>query len=72
MDLGKRIPPLVGWIDVVEQAPDGTITVADLKTASKRYSDHTVHGKRAAHLLLRWEHRRSASTEIHTFVWTCF
>ena len=41
--LGKRLPPLVGWIDVVEQAPDGTVTVADLKTASKRYSDHTVH-----------------------------
>jgi putative RecB family exonuclease len=44
VDLGKRIPPLVGWIDVVEQAPDGTVTVADLKTASKRYSDNTVHG----------------------------
>jgi putative RecB family exonuclease len=43
IDLGKRIPPLVGWIDVVEQAPDGTITVADLKTASKRYSENTVH-----------------------------
>jgi len=44
VDLGKRVPPLVGWIDVVEQAPDGTVTVADLKTASKRYSDQTVHG----------------------------
>jgi len=44
IDLGKRVPPLVGWIDVVEQSPDGTITVADLKTASKRYSDSTVHG----------------------------
>jgi putative RecB family exonuclease len=43
VDLGKRIPPLVGWIDVVEQAPDGTVTVADLKTASKRYADQTVH-----------------------------
>jgi putative RecB family exonuclease len=43
LDLGKRLPPLVGWIDVVEQAVDGTVTVADLKTASKRYSDHTVH-----------------------------
>ena len=44
LDLGKRIPPLVGWIDVVEQAPDGTITVADLKTAARKYSEHTVHG----------------------------
>ena len=43
MDLGKRIPPLVGWIDAVELAPDGTVSVIDLKTASKRYSDNTVH-----------------------------
>jgi putative RecB family exonuclease len=43
VDLGKRIPPLVGWIDAVEQAPDGTVSIVDLKTASKRYSDHTVH-----------------------------
>lgn len=43
VDLGKRIPPVVGWIDVVEQSPDGTIIVADLKTASKRYSDNAVH-----------------------------
>jgi putative RecB family exonuclease len=43
VDLGKRIPPLVGWIDAVEQAPDGTVSVVDLKTASKRYSDNTVH-----------------------------
>jgi putative RecB family exonuclease len=27
----------------VELAPDGTVSVIDLKTASKRYSDHTVH-----------------------------
>jgi putative RecB family exonuclease len=43
IDMGKRIPPLVGWIDAVEQAPDGTISIVDLKTASKRYSDQTVH-----------------------------
>jgi putative RecB family exonuclease len=43
VDLGKRIPPLVGWIDAVELAPDGTVSVVDLKTASKRYSDNTVH-----------------------------
>jgi putative RecB family exonuclease len=43
VNLGKRIPPLVGWIDAVELASDGTVSVVDLKTASKRYSDHTVH-----------------------------
>ena len=43
VDLGERIPPLVGWIDAVELASDGTVSVIDLKTASKRYSDHTVH-----------------------------
>ncbi len=43
LDMGKRIPPLVGWIDAVELAPDGTVSVIDLKTASKRYSDNSVH-----------------------------
>ncbi|MGO9569692.1 MAG: RecB family exonuclease [Desulfomonilaceae bacterium] len=43
VDLGKRIPPLVGRIDTLELAPDGTVSVIDLKTASKRYSDNTVH-----------------------------
>jgi putative RecB family exonuclease len=44
VDLGKRMPPLVGWIDAVEQAPDGAISIVDLKTASKRYSDQHVQG----------------------------
>ncbi len=43
VDLGKRMPPLVGWIDALELAPNGTVSVIDLKTASKRYSDNTVH-----------------------------
>src|SRR5208283_4662614 len=43
VNLGKRIPPLVGWIDAVEAEPDGKVSVIDLKTASKRYSDNTVH-----------------------------
>ena len=43
VDIGKRIPPLVGWIDALELAPDGTVSIVDLKTASKRYSDNTVH-----------------------------
>ena len=42
VDMGKRMPPLVGWIDAVELAPDGTVSVIDLKTASKRYSDNTA------------------------------
>jgi putative RecB family exonuclease len=43
VDLGKRMPPLVGWIDAVELALDGTVSIVDLKTASKRYSDNTFH-----------------------------
>ncbi len=43
VDLGKRMPPLVGWIDAVELSPDGTVSIVDLKTASKPYSDNTVH-----------------------------
>jgi putative RecB family exonuclease len=43
VDLGKRVPPLVGVIDVVELNPEGTITVVDLKTASRRYSEQSVH-----------------------------
>ncbi len=35
-------PPLVGWIDSVELASDGTVTIVDLKTASKRYSEQNV------------------------------
>jgi putative RecB family exonuclease len=42
-DLGKRIPPLVGYIDAVELAPDGTVSIVDLKTASRKYSDNMVH-----------------------------
>jgi putative RecB family exonuclease len=38
VDLGKRMPPLVGWIDAVEQAPDGAISIVDLKTASKPWA----------------------------------
>ncbi len=35
-------PSLVGWIDSLELAPDGTVTIVDLKTASKRYSEQNV------------------------------
>ncbi len=40
--LGKRTPPIVGWIDAVEISDDGTVTIVDLKTSSKRYSDQHV------------------------------
>ncbi len=43
IDLGKRIPPLVGWIDAIECAPDGTVSIVDLKTAARKYSEQTVH-----------------------------
>lgn len=42
VDLGKRIPPLVGWIDCIESSPDGIVSIVDLKTAARRYSDQTV------------------------------
>lgn len=38
----KRIPPLIGVIDVVEMSSDGSAIVADLKTSSRKYSDQTV------------------------------
>ena len=37
--LEDTIPPLIGGIDAVELSPNGVVTVVDLKTASKRYSD---------------------------------
>lgn len=42
MDMGKRIPPLHGYIDVIEHGTDGSIVVADLKTAARRPSDAQV------------------------------
>jgi putative RecB family exonuclease len=36
------IPPFHGYIDLIEQSPDGTITVGDLKTASKKPSAPNV------------------------------
>jgi putative RecB family exonuclease len=43
MPLGNGTPPLVGFIDLIEQKPDGTVVIADLKTASKRPTDFQVH-----------------------------
>jgi len=42
VNLGKRIPPLLGVIDIIEVASDGAAIVADLKTAARKYSDQTV------------------------------
>jgi len=42
MDMGKRIPPLHGYIDVIEHGIDGSIVVADLKTAARKPSDSQV------------------------------
>jgi putative RecB family exonuclease len=42
VEINEGIPPLVGWIDSVELSFDGTVTIVDLKTASKRYSEQNV------------------------------
>ncbi len=43
MPMSNGTPPLVGFIDLIEQKPDGTVVIADLKTASKRPTDFQVH-----------------------------
>ena len=43
VDLGNRLPPLNGYIDLIEQNADGTITIVDLKTASRKPSESQVH-----------------------------
>jgi putative RecB family exonuclease len=37
------LPPFHGYIDLIEQDNDGKVTIADLKTASKKLSDSNVH-----------------------------
>lgn len=44
VQLAREVPPFRGYIDVIEQRTDGTITVADLKTCSKKPSAAQVHG----------------------------
>ncbi len=39
----ERVPPFEGYIDLIEQSPEGVITVADLKTAAKKLTDSSVH-----------------------------
>jgi putative RecB family exonuclease len=43
VQLAKEVPPLHGYIDLIEESPDGRVTVADLKTASKKLADSSVH-----------------------------
>ncbi len=37
------VPPFEGYIDLIEQSPEGQITVVDLKTASKKLTNSSVH-----------------------------
>ena len=39
----EGVPPFHGYIDLIEEAPDGRVTVADLKTASKKLTGNSVH-----------------------------
>ncbi|MGO9121256.1 MAG: RecB family exonuclease [Desulfomonilaceae bacterium] len=37
-----RLPSFQGYIDLIEESADGTITIVDLKTASKKLTDASV------------------------------
>jgi putative RecB family exonuclease len=39
----EGLPPFQGYIDLIEESPEGIITVADLKTAAKKMADNAVH-----------------------------
>lgn len=43
VQLAKEVPPFHGYIDLIEESPNGTVTVADLKTASKKLTGNSVH-----------------------------
>jgi putative RecB family exonuclease len=43
VQLAKEVPPFQGYIDLIEEDQDGRVTVADLKTASKKLADSAVH-----------------------------
>jgi putative RecB family exonuclease len=38
------LPPFHGYIDLIEQSGDGTVTIVDLKTASKKPAGSSAHG----------------------------
>jgi putative RecB family exonuclease len=37
------MPPFQGYIDLIEQSPDGRIAVVDLKTAARKSTDNATH-----------------------------
>ena len=43
MQLATEVPPFQGYIDLIEQSPDGRVTVADLKTCAKKLSASQAH-----------------------------
>jgi putative RecB family exonuclease len=43
VQLATEVPPFHGYIDLIEESPSGRVTVADLKTASKKLADNSVH-----------------------------
>jgi putative RecB family exonuclease len=43
VQLTPEVPPLHGYIDLIEQSPDGRITIADLKTCAKKLSASQAH-----------------------------
>jgi putative RecB family exonuclease len=43
VQLAKEVPPFQGFIDLIEESPNGRVTVVDLKTASKKLADNAVH-----------------------------
>jgi len=43
VQITKEVPPFHGYIDLIEESPDGKVTVADLKTAAKKLGDSSVH-----------------------------
>ena len=43
LQIANEVPPLHGYIDLIEEDENGRVTVADLKTASKKLADGAVH-----------------------------
>ncbi len=44
LEIARTVPPFQGYIDVIEQGVDGTVTVADLKTAARKLSNGQADG----------------------------
>ena len=39
VDLAAGLPPLVGYLDVVEQTPNGDLCITEIKTSAKKYPE---------------------------------